>query len=543
MKKASKWLALMLAIIMVASVGLVGCGGGTTEDTKDSGQGTTDAPKTEDVQEFHYYTTDEPYLDPQAGQYSLEFEIMNNIYEGLLRLDKDQNYEKGLAEDYQSSEDGLTWTFKIRDAKWSDGSAVTAHDFVFGLERAVSEELSSIYAFIVSDYIKEAKAEDDKTLVLSLTKPVPYFESLLTFATYYPVKKEFVEGKGESFGKDKDSLLFNGPYKVTDWQPDQKLVLEKNENYWDAENVKLEKITLDIIKDSKAALNLYLAGELDYVRLSGEDVNVYKNDPAYAEEFSAFPDTVTFWLMLNNQNEVLKNKNIRKALSWGFDRDNYVNIVLNNGSVPAYGIVPPGMPGPEGQTFREANGDLTGYDVDKAKGYLAEGLKELNLDKLPSLIYLGYDNDIGIKGSEFIKDMYRKLGIDITIENLPVAAVKEKRKAGQFDLFFGGWGPDYWDPMTFMDLFVTDGSFNDGKWSNGTYDEYITFAQTTDDFKTRMERLLDAEKIMIAEEAGLVPVYYRGRAVLTKPYVNEYVRHQFGADSSWKWTYIEGKAE
>ncbi len=541
MKKASKWLALMLAIIMLASVGLVGCGG-TKEETKDSGQGTTETPKA-DVQEFHFMTTDEPYLDPQAGQYSLEFEIMNNIYEGLLRMNANQEYEKALAEDIQTSEDGLTWTFKIRDAKWSDGSAITAHDFVYGLERAVSEELASIYAFIVSDYVKEAKATDDKTLVVTLTKPVPYFESLLTFATYYPVKKEFVEAKGESFGKDKDSLLFNGPFKVTDWQPDQKLVLEKNENYWDAANVKLEKITLDIIKDSKAALNLYLAGELDRVGLAGEDVNVYKNDAAYADQFESTPDTVTFWLMLNNQNEVLKNANIRKALSWGFDRENYVNIVLNNGSIPAYGIVPPGMPGPEGQTFRDANGDLVGYDLTKAQEYLAAGLKELNLEKLPALIYLGYDSDIGIKGSEFIKDMYRKLGIDITIENLPVAAVKEKRKAGQFDLFFGGWGPDYWDPMTFMDLFVTEGSFNDGKWSNAKYDENIKFAQTTADFKTRMEKLLEAEKIMVAEEAGIVPVYYRGVSRLTKPYVKGFVKHQFGADSSWKWTSIEGKGE
>ena len=537
MKKASKWLAIMIAIIMVASIALVGCNTSDKEETPTPGTTEQEPPK--DVQELHLYTTDEPLLDPQAAQYSLSFEIMNNIYEGLLRVGPDQSYQPAMAESYEHSEDGLVWTFHLRDAKWSDGSAVTADDFVFGLERAVSEELGSIYAFIVSDYVAEAVAVDAKTLQITLKNPTPYVDSLTAFATYYPVKKEFVESKGESFGKDVDAMLYNGPFTVTSWAHDQKLVLEKNPNYWDKDTVKLEKITLDIIKDSNAALNLYLAGDIDRVALSGENVNIYKTDANYQTE----PDPVLFWLLLNNRNSVLQNKNIRKALSFGFDRQSYVDIILNNGSIAAYSFVPPGMPGPEGKTFRQVNGDLVSYDLAKAEEFLAAGLKELNLEKLPSLLYLGYDSDTGIKGAEFVQDMYRKMGIDITIENLPVAAVKEKRKAGEFDLFFGGWGPDYWDPMTFMDLFITDGPFNEGKWSNATYDEIIAFAKTTPDFVTRMERLLEGEKILIQEEAGIVPVFFRSRARLVQPYIKDFVTHKFGADSSWKWAYIEGKAK
>jgi len=540
MKKVSKWLSLLIAIIMVASVGLVGCGTAKEQKPADQAQQPAAPAAPKDVQELNLMTSDEPLLDPQAGQYSYEFAIMNNIYEGLLRMNANKEYEPALAESYTTSPDGLVWTFKIRqNANWSDGTPITAQDFVFGLKRATSEQLASIYAFIVSDYVKDAKAIDDKTLEITLLKPVPYFESLLVFATYFPAKEEFVKAAGESYGKEVDKMLYSGPFKVVEWVHDQKLVLAKNENYWDKDNVKLEKITLNIVKDSNAALSLYEAGDVDRTRLVKEQLALYKDSP----EFKIEPDPVTYYIVLNTKNKVLTNANIRKALSYGFDRQSYVDVVLQNGSTPATGLVPPGMPGPEGKTFREANGDLVTYDEAKAKEFLAAGLKELGLDKLPALRYIDYDSDVAIKGAEFVKENYRKLGIEITIENLPVATVKEKRKAGDFDLFFGGWGPDYWDPMTFMDLFVTNGPFNEGKWSNKDYDAAIDFGKNTSDFKTRMEKLLAAEKLLIQDEAGIVPVYYRSIASLTKPYVKNYTTYQFGADVCWKWTYIEGKAK
>ncbi len=534
MHKARKIFALVM-IISLIGLSLVGCGGATDNDGKDAGE----AGPSEQV--LHYYITDEPVLDPQAGQYNYEFEVMNNIYEGLLRVGKNQEYENALAEKVTTSEDGLIWTFNIREAKWSDGSPITAQDFVYGITRATSEELSSIYAFIIDDYVQKVEATDDKTLVITLKNPTPYFESLLTFATYYPVKQEFVEQAGESFGKDLNSLLFSGPFKVVAWDQDQRLVFEKNENYWDAGNVKLEQITLDIIKDSSSALNLYLSGDLDRVGLSRDNVNAYKDDPQYAAEYTSEPDPTIFYLMFNTKTDILQNANIRKALSYGFDRENYVNIILNNGSLPAYGFVPPALPGPEGKTFREANGELVTTDLKRAEEFLKAGLAELGLSKLPALRYLGYDTETGVKGSEFIKDMYRKLGVDIVIENLPAAAVKEKRKTGDFDLFFGGWGPDYWDPMTFMDLFVSGGTFNEGKYSNARYDEIINFGKTTNDFKARMDQMLEAEKILVQEDAGIAPIYFKGTARLTKPYVKDFISHNFGAESSWKWTYIEGK--
>lgn len=491
------------------------------------------------MQEAHFMITDEPELDPQASSYSSEFEIMNNIYEGLIRIGPNQEYQNAMAESYYVSHDELTWTFKIRNALWNDGSPVTAHDFVYGLERAASDELNFPYSFIVTNYVKEAKALDDKTLVISLTKPTPYFQNLLTLPPYYPVKKDFVESKGESFGKNKDSLLFNGPFKVTKWLPDQKIVLEKNPNYWDAKNVKLEKVTLHTIKDGDVALNLYLTGQLDRVRLYERNINLFKNYPQFDGQFSSSTDSVVFWMELNNQNAVLKNANIRKALSWGFNRQSYVDNVLKNESLPAYGLVPPEMPGAVDETFREANGNLVGYDIEKAKMYLSKGLEELGLEKLPSLTYLGNTTPLGYDSAVFIKEMYSKVGIDISIQNLDFSTLKEKRKLGQYDLVIAGWGPDYWDPMTFLEIFTSNSPFNYGKWSSTRYNQNIHYSQYTSDFASRMEKLLEAERILIAEEAGIVPLYYRVIAHLTKPSINGFVDHPFGPDSSWKWISIE----
>jgi len=526
--KRTKWLTMMLAIVMVASIGLAGCGGGTSDE---QGNGTTGTDTT--AAEFHYYTSDEPYLDPQAAQYANSLEIMNNIYEGLLRIGPDQKIQPAMAEEMPTvSEDGLTWTFKIRDAKWSDGTPITAKDFEYGITRATDESLGSIYAFIVTDYVKDVVAKDDKTLEITLKKSIPYFESLLTFATYYPAKQEFVEQAGETYGKDLNTLLFNGPFKVSTWDHDQQLTLEKNGNYWDADNVKINRVTIPIIKDDTAALNSYLAGELDYVRLSSQDVELYKDKP----EFFSYEEPTLYYFMFNMENSVLDNQHIRKAITYAMDRENLVKVTLNNGSVPARSFVPKGMPGPEGKTFREVNGDLVDYDMEKAQQELKLGLEQLKMDKLPTIRLLSYDTSTtALQISEFLKENYRKLGIELQIDNLPVAAVKEKRKSGDFDLFLGGWGPDYWDAMTFLDLFVTDGTFNEGKYSNKQFDELINSAKSTSDFASRMNSMLEAEKIIVQEDPSIAPIYFRGRSVLLNPKINNFAIHQYGADSSWKW--------
>ncbi|WP_048600599.1 peptide ABC transporter substrate-binding protein [Rubeoparvulum massiliense] len=487
---------------------------------------------------MRYSSLFEPLLDPQRAQYNIEFEIVNAVMEGLLRLDPESKPAPGIAETWEISEDGMVWTFHLRDAQWSDGTPVTAQDFAYAWQRAVDPAVGSIYATIVEDHVKKAEALDEKTLKVELANPTPYFDSLMTFQTFFPAKQEFVEAAGEKYGTDVNQLLYNGPFKLAQWEHNNRIVLEKNPTYWDADTVKLEQVTMDIVKDSNAALSLYEEGSIDRVGLAREQVPLYKDHA----EFMTRNDPVVFYMLVNTETDVLKNANIRKALSYGFNRQSYCDVILNNGSVPANGLIPDEVPGPEGaKDFRSANGDLVTYDLDQAKQYLAEGLKELGLEKLPPLRYLGYDSDSGIKGSEFVKENYAQLGVDITVENLPVAAVKEKRANGDFDLFFGGWGPDYWDPMTFMDLFVTDGPFNEGKWSNAKYDEIIQFAKTTSDSASRMERLVEAEKILIQEDAGIIPVYYRNVSMLQKPYVKNFVTHPFGADTDFKWVEIVGK--
>ncbi|WP_048600600.1 peptide ABC transporter substrate-binding protein [Rubeoparvulum massiliense] len=536
MKRMNKWLLTMLAVVLVMSVALTGCGSKDEQPAANNNEPAEPAAEASE-QVMHLDLSDEPLLDPQKAQYDYEFRVLNNVMEGLVRLDANQKATPGIAESWDISEDGMTWTFHLRDAKWSDGTPVTAQDFAYAWQRAVAPETGSIYAAIVSDHVKTAEAVDEKTLKVELANPAPYFETLMAFQTFFPAKQEFVEANGEKYGTDADKLLYNGPFMLTSWEHNNRLELKKNDNYWDAETVQLTEITLDIVKDSNASLALYEEGSIDRTGLAREQVPLYKDHA----EFLTLSEPTVFYMLLNTKNEALQNANIRKAISYGFDRQAYCDVILNNGSVPASGLIPPEVPGLGDQDFRTGNGDLVTYDADKAKEYLTAGLKELGLEKLPTIRYLSYDNDSGIKGAEFFKENYKNLGIDITVENLPVAAVKEKRANGDFDIFFGGWGPDYWDPMTFMDLFVTDGPFNEGKWSNAQYDEAITFAKSSSDAEQRMTRMLEAEKILIQDEAGISPVFFKRVSILQKPYIKNYVTHPYGADADWKWTSIEGK--
>ncbi|WP_048602621.1 peptide ABC transporter substrate-binding protein [Rubeoparvulum massiliense] len=530
LRKAS---LLFLATIMLFSVVLAGCGGNDKNEGAQEENTATEATP----QELHLMISDEPLLDPQKISYAFEFTVVANVMEGLVRLGENEKVVPGMAETWETSEDGLTWTFNLRDAKWSDGSAVTADDFVYGWNRATSPDVAAIYSYIVNDHVSKVEAVDEKTLQVTLKNPTPYFESLMAFATFFPAKKDFVEAQGAEYGTDADKLLYNGPFVLKEWNHNNKLILAKNENYWDAETVQLDTITLDIIKDGNAALSLYEEGSLDQTGLAREQVVMYQDSP----EFNVESQANLFWIIFNTKNPALQNANIRKALSYGYDRQAYIDVILNNGAKVATGLVPEGIPGPGGKSFREVNGDLVTYDEAKAKEYLEQGLKELGMDKLPTITYIGYDNDSGIKGAEFLKENYKKIGVDVKIENLPVAAVKERKQNGDFDIFFTGWGPDYWDAMTFLDVFVTDGPNNDGKWSNAEFDQLIAAARVEADPEKRLQYMVDAEKILIQDDAAIAPVFFKSVSYLKKPYVKNVIRHQFGYDEDWKWASIEGK--
>lgn len=373
-----KMFVIMLALVFVLGSVLAGCGGATQEAPGNSGgnNGGTDQGDSKsgdtakaDVQELNLMIGDEPPgMDSATITDTISFLLINNTMEGLMRIGEGDKPIPGIAEKFDVSEDGTKFTFYLRDAKWSDGSPVTAQDFEYAWKRVLKPETAATYAYIMY-FIKGAedyntgkntdpnsvavRALDDKTLEVELGAPAPFFIGMTAFGTFMPVKEAFVTAQGDKYATEPENLIFNGPFMMSEWLHDQRVTLVKNPSYWDADTVKLEKITFDVVKEANTAVNLYESGEVDRTGLTSEQVEIYKNDP----NFNTLSSLATTYLSLNTTNEVLKNVKIRTALSAALNRQALIDTVLNNGSVVAEGYVPFGMPGLDGY-FRDEVGNL-----------------------------------------------------------------------------------------------------------------------------------------------------------------------------------------
>jgi oligopeptide transport system substrate-binding protein len=323
--------------------------------------------------------TEVPDLNSATTTDSTSFNVLTNLMEGLYRLDPDQNPKPATAEGVEISKDELTYTFTLRDGVvWSNGDPVTSHDFKYAWLHALDPETAATYAYIISTFVKGAdeyntdkagadavaiETPDDKTISVELISKSPFFLQLTTFVTYFPLNQEFVEKMGDKYAQDGESLLYNGPYTMTAGSQGggSTVVLQKNEEYWDKDSVAVKTINGRIVKDNDTAINLYEAGELAITGLTGDSVKQYIDNPDFYRRVEPF----TVYGRLNQKAPGLDNLNIRKALMIGFDREALTDQVLQDGSVPAYGFVPPAIsPGPGDQTFRQANGDLVPKDVD-----------------------------------------------------------------------------------------------------------------------------------------------------------------------------------
>lgn len=546
MKKQS---LILLSILLVLSAFLTACGGGNDNNGDTAG---TDGGKNEQVLNL-LESSEIPSLDTTLGTDSVSFNVMNNVFEGLYRLGEDDEPVLGMAsEEPQVSEDGKTYTFKLRDAKWSNGEPVTAQDFEYAWKKALNPDNASEYAYIMFDIknaekvnngelpVEEAgiKAIDDKTLQVELETIVPYFKSLLTFATFLPQNQAYVKEQGDQYGLEAANTIYNGPFVLSEWKHEQSFQMKKNPEYWEADVVKLEEINFNIVKDTSTRVNLYETNETDVAVLSEQYVDSYKDDP----NFNTRLRTSTFFLRLNQNNEVLANKNARKAFDAAWDKEGVVQVLLNDGSIPAYYLVPDDfVTGPNGDDFRDTNGQLGEYNPEKAAELWKTAKEELGIETA-SLELLNYDSENSRKIGEYLKEQLEGTleGLTITISQQPFKQKLEVEQRGDYDFSFAGWGPDYPDPMTFLDMFVTGSSYNQTGFSNEKYDQLINDAQTTllDDPEKRWEALLEAERILLEEQA-ISPMFQDGSAYLQREYVKNLYRHSFGADYSYKWTYIE----
>ncbi|HDX9579868.1 peptide ABC transporter substrate-binding protein [Bacillus cytotoxicus] len=542
-----KKVPMLLASTLTVSMILGGCGY-SKDDSKAKAKGDTSNAK----QVINMIETAElPTMDTTLTTDATSSSVMNNAMEGLYRLGKDQKIVPGVAESYEKSEDGKKYTFKLRkDAKWSNGAPVTAKDFVYSWQRAVNPDTTAKSAYIMFD-VKNAekinmkqlpvdqlgvKAVDDYTFEVELDNPVPYFVNLTVYPLFFPLNEKYVKEQGQKHGLEANTTLYNGPFVLSEWKHEQSFQLKKNPSYWDNKTVKLEEINYNIVKETGTAVNLYETKAVDRVYLQAEFVDKYRKN----SDFKTTSDPTVYFLRLNQKNPTLANKNIRKAISLGFERNAMVNTLLNNGSKSAGGIVPEDfVKNSDGKDFRKENGKLVKTDAKEAKKYWEAGKKELGKDTI-ELELLNSDIELSKKTSEYLKGELEKNlpGLKVNIKSQPFAQVLKLEKTGEFDISFSGWGPDFPDAMTFLDMFVTNGAQNKMGYSNAEYDELIKKAKKEGtDVKGRWNDLEKAEKILF-DDAAIAPIYQRGRALLQRETINDLYINKYGPELSFKWTTV-----
>ncbi len=560
MKKTKAVLALLMAGTMM--LGVVGCG--SSSDTTGTGSATTGTESTgsdtaaagsSDMNVM--LETPVESLDPQQATDGTSFEVIADYTDGLMQMDADGQAVPAIAESYDLSDDGLTYTFHLRsDAKWSNGTPVTAADFVFAWQRAVDPAVASEYAYMLSDIgqIKNAAeiiagdmdkselgvtAVDDTTLQVELNVPVSYFLSLMYFPTFYPVNEEFYNSCGDTFATSPETTLSNGAFILDSYEPAATAFhLTKNADYYDAGRIQLSGLSYQVIQDSQQALMSYQTGALDTTLVNGEQVDQVKDDPEFKTVGAGY-----LWYVSPNMDAVpeLANLNVRLALTMAIDRDAITGDVLKDGSAPTYTAVPPEFAaGPDGSDFsadQEKFADVCTYDATAAADYWTKGLEELGITEL-SLDMVVDADDAPQKVAQVLKEQW-----ETTLPGLTVNLVVEPKKQrvqdmqdGNYQLGLTRWGPDYADPMTYLGMWVSGNSNNYGLWSNADYDAIIDECTTGDlctDAEGRWERLYDAEQIVM-DEAVIFPLYTQCNAEMLSSKVTGVEYHPVALNRVYK---------
>jgi oligopeptide transport system substrate-binding protein len=480
-------------------------------------------------------------MDSATATDENSFNILVNIIEGLYRLDANARPEPAQAEKVDISEDGLTYTFTLRDGiKWSNGDPVTSQDFKYAWLKVLNPDTASQYAYIISTFVEGAadynegngdpesvavEAPDDKTLVVKLVSPAPYWLGLTAFITYLPQNQKFVEQQGEDYAQSANALIYNGSYIMTEMNLTEGVTLVKNNDYWDKANVDIEQAVGKIVKEVDTAVNLHDAGDLDITEISSEYVDEYKDSP----DFQQATEFASFYLAFNEDLDIFQNANIRKAFQIGYDRAALCYKITNDGNVPATGLVPDGIAGPGDQTFREAEGPtVPEYNPKEAKRLYEQGLEEIG-GEAPTIELLSYDDSTARDTATFLQSQFEdNLGAKIDVKVQPFDRKLELESNGEFQLSYQGWGADYNDPMTFLDLWTTDSPFNTGKYSNTRYDQLIKQAKAEVDQDERMQQLEEAEKILVEEDAGVAPMFFEGTSRLIEPFIKDFVYIPYG---------------
>lgn len=552
--KLKKVLALVLSAALVVSA-FAGCGGNSSKTSTESttasessaestestasGDSTPAAsgdataiftPKTVDAAKTISLNAGmEPTgLNTLTSTYAIEFSLFKHMYENLVTLDDDDNTVPGAAESWDYDEDTLTYTFHLRkDGVWTNGDPVTAKDFEFAWSQALNPDVASDYAYFLY-FIKNAekyfngevtwdevgvKVVDDYTLEVTMEQPTPYALFLFSFGTLAPINQRFYEAVGaDLYSTEAQYFCTNGPFALTEWSHNDKIVMQKNDAWHGAADVEVEEIDWKIITDANAALSSFLAGDLDMVGLATGEL--IKQATAAGATIQSYTDGTSFYIYFNNNDQYLSNVNLRRALFNAIDEQKEIDTVWQNDNEPMTSFTAPGVSATDGTSFAGKVGELyaPSRDQEKAKEYLATALSELGctVDDLSAHLSIDCgDSPTSIAEASFYQEQWRQvLGIEVAVNSMITKQGSQNRKTGNYVMSITGWGPDYNDPNTFLDMWVTDGGNNQTGFSNERYDELIDLAAKETDLEKRESYFIECEQI-IADQLPIGPAFWR----------------------------------
>lgn len=486
-------------------------------------------------------------LDPATAVDQTSITLLANVMEGLYRLDEKNQPQPAIAAGQPKvSNNGKTYTIVIRDgAKWTDGTDITAEDFVVAWQRVVDPETASPNMELFST-IKNAKeiisgkqpkeklgvkSNGEQTLIIELEEPTPYFTDLLALTAYFPVQQKAIKENGKNYGTSQKSIETNGAYTLTKLDgvgTSDKWTIAKNEKYWDKKHVSMKKINFQVVKEINTGINLYNDGQLDDAPLAGEYAKQYKKDKEYSTTLMA--NTMFLEMNQTGENKLLKNKNVRKAISYAIDRESLVEKLLDNGSIPSVGVVPEKMAYNPKTKKDFANEKLVEYNKKQARTYWETAKSKDKVSEKLELDILVGDGEFEKKAGEFLQGQLEENleGVKVNITPVPANVFMERLTKKDFAISLSGWQADYADPISFLANFETNSPLNHGGYSNKNYDELIK-----DTSSKRWQELKKAEKIVL-DDAGVIPVFQVGIARLQKNTIRNLGIHPVGARYDYK---------
>ena len=529
-------------VLAMAGTMLVGCGssaGGSATGTTSGGFSVTVA-----------MDADLNTMDYDLATDGNSFIMQSMCVSGLAMLDADGQPQPDLAEKWDVSEDGKTYTFHLRDGiKWSNGDPVTADDFVYGWRRLVDPDTASEYNFIVStigvvnadEVIAGEKpvedlgveATDDSTFVVHLTQPCGFLLGLMAFPSFFPLNQKFYEEKGDQFGVGSvDDILYCGPYTMTDWQAGNQYTFTKNDDYWDADAVDTDTVTFKFLQDTQSAMLEFQQGNIDVVKLASEQVDAYKNEEGFTTRLTGYAWRLDF----NYEVDKLNNLDLRKAISLAIDRNSLADDVLKDGSIAAKGFIPEQFAyGPDGKDYRETSGDLidTDADADAAEAEYEKAKAALGGDVTIDLLY--EDSEACKAVAENLQQQLQTAlpGLTVTMNCKSKKTRLELSNSHQYEVMLTRWGPDYADPQTYLDLFRSTRAGYTGTYVNDDYNTLLDkafFGEDAADAEKRWADMVEAEKMLI-DDVAMVPLYQNGGAMMINPKVSGIEFHSGGVDS------------